>query len=450
MNLSIPQKQPKAGDLDKDLNYMSSLSSAVVQRSPRYLINTVLIITGFFVCAFIWMAWADIDVVVRGSGKVIPARHVQQVQSLEGGVVAEILVREGDLVEANQPLLKLSDVAFASSYQEGRLKYDELVARSVRLRAEAHDEEFRSSDSFDEALDRLIRSELSLFESNKEQLNETLSIYQQQITQQKNSLKEAQSRVNQLSRELGLVKSEIEIKKPLLAEQIISEIDFIQLQRKEAELEGELEIAKIAIPRLEASIEEARGKLGQSELDFRNKAKKELNEVLAEISRIAQTQQALEDRVSRTTLRSPVKGVVKRLHANSLGGVVAPGAPIVEIVPLGDSLLVEIQIKPADIATIRVDQPTRLKFSAYDFAIHGSLPGRVSFVSADTVTDDEGLSYYIVRVQPDQDFIGKEDQNLPIKVGMTSEADIITDKKSILAYLLKPINRGLEKALTES
>jgi adhesin transport system membrane fusion protein len=204
------------------------------------------------------------------------------------------------------------------------------------------------------------------------------------------------------------------------------------------------------MPRLQASIEEARGKLSQSELDFRNKAKKELNEVLAEISRIAQTQQALEDRVSRTTLRSPVKGVVKRLHANSIGGVVSPGAPVIEIVPLGDSLLVEVQIKPADIATIRVDQMTRLKFSAYDFAIHGSLSGKVSFVSADTITDDEGNSYYVVRVQPDQAYIGKEDQNLPIKVGMTSEADIITDKKSILAYLLKPINRGLEKALTES
>jgi adhesin transport system membrane fusion protein len=450
MNMNVAGSDSGNLSSDQDLSYMSSLSAAVVQRSPRYLINTVLVIFLFFIFTFIWMAWANIDVVVRGSGKVIPARHIQQVQSLEGGVVADILVREGDLVDANQALLKLSDVAFASSYQEGRLKYDELVARSVRLRAEAHDEKFNTSDEFDEELAELLRSELSLFESNADQLTETLSIYKQQITQQENSLKEAQSRVNQLSRELKLVRDEIKIKKPLMEEKIISEIDFIQLQRKEAELEGELEIAKIAMPRLQASIEEARGKLSQSELDFRNKAKKELNEVLAEISRIAQTQQALEDRVSRTTLRSPVKGVVKRLHANSIGGVVSPGAPVIEIVPLGDSLLVEVQIKPADIATIRVDQMTRLKFSAYDFAIHGSLSGKVSFVSADTITDDEGNSYYVVRVQPDQAYIGKEDQNLPIKVGMTSEADIITDKKSILAYLLKPINRGLEKALTES
>lgn len=450
MNLPFSKSRSDDLTLDKDLSYMSSLSAAVVQRSPRYLINTVLVIFLFFVFAFIWMAWAEIDVAVRGSGKVIPARHIQQVQSLEGGVVAEIMVREGDLVEANQALLKLSDVAFASSYQEGRLKYDELVARSVRLRAEAHNEEFNTSEELGEVISELLRSELSLFDSNKDQLWETLSIYRQQLTQQENSLKEAQSRVNQLTRELELVEDEIRIKKPLMEEQIISEVDFIQLQRKEAELEGQLEIAKITIPRLESSIEEARGKLGQSELDFRNKAKKELNEVLAEISRIAQTQQALEDRVSRTTLRSPVKGVVKRLHANSIGGVVSPGAPIIEIVPLGDSLLVEVQIKPADIATIRVDQKTRLKFSAYDFAIHGSLAGKVSFVSADTITNEEGQSYYIVRVQPDQAYIGREDQNLPIKVGMTSEADIITDKKSILGYLLKPINRGLAKALTES
>lgn len=442
-------KQTKPLHVDRDLAYMRSLSAAVVEHSPKHLMLTVLVIAGFFFVSLLWMAWAEIDVVVRGAGKVIPARQVQEVQSLEGGVVAQILVGEGDIVDANQPLLKLSEIAFSSSFQENRLKYDELRAKSFRLRAEAHQKEFEVDPQIAKSAPVLIESERSLFESNRQQLTETLSIYEEQLSQQQTNLEEAQSKARQLSKTLRLLKEEIRIKKPLVRDRIISEIDYLQLQQREAEVEGELEIANISVPRLQSSIEEAKGKLEQSRLDFRNQAKRELNEVLAEISRIAQTQTALEDRVSRTTLRSPVKGVIKRLYANSIGGVVTPGAPVLEIVPLGESLLIEVRIKPADIASITEGQETRLKFSAYDFAIHGSLSGKVTFVSADTITDDDGNSFYIVRVIPDQAHLGNEKRLLPIKVGMTSEADIITAKKTILEYLLKPINRGLQKALTE-
>ncbi len=435
---------------DSDIHYMRSLSAAVVERSPTYMIVTLALVVLLVVTAIFWMAWADIDVAVRGEGRVIPSRQVQNVQSLEGGVVAEILVSEGELVDANQPLLKLSDVAFSSSFQENRLKYYELLVRSIRLQAEAFDEEFDAKPEIVSEIPALLRSERSLFDSNRQQLYETLSIYQQQLKQQQRSLDEAHSKQRQLAKALGLVREEIAIKKPLVDERIISEIDFLQLRQRESELEGELEIASISIPRLQSSIEEARGKLSQTELDFRNEAKRELNEVNSELSRIVQTQTALEDRVSRTTLRSPVKGVVKRLHANSIGGVVQPGEHVLEIVPLGDSLLIEVNIKPADIALIEVGQPTRLKFSAYDFAIHGSVPGKVAFVSADTITNEEGVSFYVVRVLPERTYLGKSDAVLPIKVGMTSEADIITGKKSILAYLMKPINRGLQRALTEN
>ena len=200
----------------------------------------------------------------------------------------------------------------------------------------------------------------------------------------------------------------------------------------------------------QTQLEEAKGKLEQNRLDFSNKAKLELNETLAELSRVSETQNALQDRVTRTTLRSPVDGVVKQLHANTIGGVVSPGNKVLEVVPLGDALLVEVQSKPADIASIGVGQLTRLKFSAYDFAIHGGVTGEVMFVSADTITNDEGESYYIVRVLPKQRYLDSANKTLEIKVGMTSEADIITSKKTILEYILKPINRGLQKALTES
>lgn len=435
---------------DSDIAYMQSLSAAVVQRSPKHLLMMVLIIAGVVFVSLFWMAWAEIDVVVRGDGKVIPARQIQLIQSLEGGIISEILVREGDLVESNQPLVKISDVAFSGSFEENRLMYFELKAKSARLKAEAYNENFEHDQELAKAAPELLKSEESLFDSNRQQLRETLSIYDEQVNQQQSELEEAQSKQRQLSKSLKLLRQELKIKEPLVRRRIISEVEYLQLQQQEAEAEGVLEGVGISIPRIRSTVKEGRRKLEQVRLEFRNKAKRELNEVLAELSRISEAQIALEDRVSRTTLRSPVKGIVQRLYANTIGGVVAPGSEILEIVPRDEALLIEVRIKPADIAYINVGQETRLKFTAYDFAIHGSLKGSVMFVSADTITDDDGISYYVTRVRPEKSYLGHEAHPMPIKVGMASEADIITDKKSILGYLLKPINRGLQKALQEN
>ena len=435
---------------DSDIAYMQSLSAAVVQRSPKFLVMTVSIISLFVLVAVIWMGWAEIDVVVRGSGKVIPARQVQVIQSLEGGVVSEILVKEGDQVENNQPVMKISDIAFSSSFEENRLSYYELLAKSARLRAEADVSDFRRNEKVAAMFPELLESEESLFESNRRQLKETLSIYEEQISQQQSALEEALSKQRQLRRSLELLQQEVEIKRPLVERRIISEVDYLQVQQREAEAEGELEGVNLSIPRIQSTVEEARNKLEQARLEFSNKAKLELNEVMAELSRIAESQTALEDRVSRTTLRSPVKGTVQRLYINTIGGVITPGSEIMEIVPREDALLIEVHIKPADIAYIDVGQEARLKFTAYDFAIHGSLRGSVSFVSADTVTDEEGVSYYVARVRPEKPYLGVKSKPMFIKVGMASETDIITDKKTILEYLLKPIHRGLERALREN
>ena len=432
-----------------DQVYMRSLSAAVVHRSPRYLNFIVLLITLFVLAAVIWMNWAEIDVVIRGNGKVTPASQVQLVQSLEGGVVTEILVHEGQVVEANQSLIKISDVAFSSSFEENRLTYLELLARSSRLNAEAFAVDYVVNEEVNADAPRLNYSEKSLYDSNRQQLGETLSILEEQINQQQSTLEEAQSKERQVQRSLALVKKEIKIKLPLKERGIISEVEFLQLQQREAEMEGELEGVQISIPRLQSVIEEARFKRQKEQLDFRNKAKKELNEVNAEIDRIRETQTALKDRVKRTTLRSPVRGIIKRLYANSIGGVVSPGNNVVEIVPQEDSLLVEIEIKPADIASVQIGHLARLKFTAYDFALHGSLQGEVFFVSADTITNEDGESFFVVRIKPSKDYLGHESQPLPIKVGMTVEADILTSKKTILEFLMEPVHRGLDKALRE-
>ncbi|MCP4877991.1 MAG: HlyD family type I secretion periplasmic adaptor subunit [Gammaproteobacteria bacterium] len=433
----------------QDLVYMRSLSAAVVHRTPRFLIVVVMIFGCFVVAAIVWMNWAKIDVVIRGSGKVSPASQVQNIQSLEGGIISEIMVSEGQAVVSGQSLLKISDVAFSSSFEENRLLYLELLARSSRLSAEAFNKDFKPDKEVSDEAPQLIKSEKSLFDSNQQQLKETLSGLEEKTSQQKSALREVKSKQKQLQKSLELVKKEIKIKKPLKDRGIISEVEFLQLQQREAEFEGEIEAARLSIPRIQSTIDEARFNKQKERLNFQNNAKKELNEVNAEIGRIKETQTALQDRVKRTTLRSPVNGIVQQLYINTIGGVITPGSKILDIVPQEDSLLVELRIKPADIAYVNVGQFARLKFSAYDFAIHGSLQGIVTFISADTITNDEGESFFLVRVKPSKSFLGGKSGELPIKIGMTAEADIITDKKTILSYLTEPVHRGIDKALRE-
>ena len=433
----------------QDRAYMRSLSAAAVHRTPRFLIFVVVIIALFFAAAIGWMSWAEVDVVIRGSGKVSPASQIQTIQSLEGGIISEILVQEGQSVSEGQPLIKISDVAFSSSFEENRLRYLELRARSARLNAQAFDLAFKSPAEISEEAPQLIQSEKSLFESNRQQLKETLSGLEEKTSQQKSALREARSRQNQLARSLRLVKKEIEIKRPLKDRGIISEVEYLQLQQREAELEGEIEGVKLSIPRIQSTIDEARFNKQKEKLNFQNNAKKELNEVNAELRRIQEAQTTLQDRVKRTTLRSPVNGIVQRLYVNTIGGVVSSGIGIVDIVPQDDDLLVELQIKPADIAYVSVGQFARLKFSAYDFALHGSLQGIVTFVSADTITNDDGASFFVVRVKPGRSFLGAQVGELPVKIGMNAEADIITAKKTILSYLTEPVHRCINKALRE-
>lgn len=435
---------------DDDLQYMQSLASAVVQRSPRYMMAMLFMIALSVTAAIVWMGYAEIDVVVRGSGKVIPSQKLQVIQSLEGGVVSEILVREGDLVNVSQPLVKISDVAFASSFGENQLLQLELKARIARLKAEADGSAFAADPIVKRDAPGLMRSAEELYRSRVRELEQTVQILREQVRQQESGRADASARRASFSQRLALVREELALKEPLVKRGLITRVEFLQLKKQESEIRSEFDSARLLIPRINSTIAETRRKIEQSTLEFRNEAKRELNEALAESSRMQESQEALEDRVQRTTIRSPVKGTVSRLHTNTVGGVVPAGGPILEVVPFEDALLIEININPADIAQIEVGQLARLKFSAYDFAIYGSLEGNVEFLSADTVTNADGVSFYIARVKPKRVYLGKKSAPLPVRVGMTVEADVITNKKTVLEYLLKPINRGLQRALSEA
>lgn len=433
----------------QDLKFMSSLSEAVLQKSPkksRYLLWLILLA---FVWLIIWASQAQVDEITRGEGKVIPFHQLQKVQNLEGGIVSEILVAEGDLVKEGQVLLKINNATSKSSYEEGKLRLNELKAKALRLEAEAKGEKFSDLEKDLEGLQIQLQYEKSLFATNQEQLKKSLEVLFEQKKQKQNELEELQAKIKQQEVAVKLIEEEVQITKPLVAKGLVSEVEFLKLSRELNALKGELESSKLAIPRVESQIKEFDTKSQEVDLEYKNRAKKELNEVVAEISRINETNEALSDRVKRTSVRSPVNGTVQQILINTIGGVVQPGMDLIEIVPTQDNLLVEAQVKPSDIAFLRPGLDAIVKFSAYDFSIHGGLKGKLTHISADTITNDKGESYYLVRIKTDKNHLGTEIKPLPIMVGMTASVDIVTGKKTVLDYILKPILKAKNNALTE-
>ncbi|WP_221797200.1 HlyD family type I secretion periplasmic adaptor subunit [Oceanobacter mangrovi] len=447
--MSLPHPQ-RFSDLDIDT--MHSLQSAIAQRVPWHWYGLTAVICLTTTVLLIWAAVAEIDTVVRASGKIVPAGQVQTIQSLEGGVLAEILVSEGQQVSAGQPLAKISDLPFSGSFEENRVQSQALKARLLRLQAEADSQSFEPLENQQGLPATLLTGEQALFNSHRAELNENQNILREQIKQAESQQQETQARIRQLERSLQLINKELALKQPLVARRVLSEVDLLQLQSRQAEAEGELEASQLSLPRLQSLIEENRRKLEHSELEFRSQARQQLTEQSAELARLLEIQTSLADRVARTTLRSPVNGTVKRVYANTPGGVIQPGMDVLDIVPDETSLLVEVKIRPADIGHLSQGQNARIKLTAYDFAIYGGVAGQLEFISADTITEDTGggeSSYFVGRVRPASDAISHAGQTLPIRVGMTSEVDIVTGKRSLLSYLLNPINRTLSSGMLE-
>ncbi len=434
-----------------DLKYMASLSSAVLQKNSRASRVIIWMIFVSVAWLIVWAYFAKIDELTRGTGKVIPSKQVQVIQNLEGGIVSEILVDEGVIVDKGQVLLKIDDTSFSSSYAENNLRNMELKAQAMRLKAEASGKVCKPDKivQIDETMRPFMEHEKALYALNQKQLSKKLNILKEQINQRKHELTEAQAKYKQLQEDYKLIQQEVKITKPLVAKGIVSQVEFLQLSRQASGIRGEMNSVKLSIPRTRSTIKEAKNKMAEAELDFKHDAKEELNKVLAEIARISESSGALEDRVKRALVRSPVKGIVQRLLVNTINGVIQPGMDIVEIIPFNDQLLIETKIKPSDIAYLYPGQKAMVKFTAYDFSIYGSLEGKVTLISADTVTDEEGDSFYIVSIKTDRNFLEFEGKKHDILVGMVTNVDILTGKKSVLDFILKPILKVHQAALRE-
>ena len=398
------------------------------------------------VSLLVWSAFAEVDQVTRGEGTVIPSQQLQILQSLDGGVITDIYIAEGDTVEAGQLLVKLDATRFVSNLQESRAELLALKAKSLRLEALANGKAFLPPAEFKEEASQLLEQEQALYESSKEELRVLKNISRDQLAQRKQELLEAKSKEVQADESYRLTSRELELTRPLVKSGAVSEVELLRLERDVANLIGERTQARAQIKRLDAAIRESEQKAREVELNFKNTIREDLSTTNARLTVLEESSLGLNDRVKQTALRSPVRGTVKRLLYNTIGGVVLSGKEVIEIIPLDDSLLLETKIKPQDIAFLHPGQSANVKFTAYDFVVYGGLEGKVENIGADTVMDEKGNPFYIVRVRTTEANLG---EGKPIIPGMIASVDIKTGKKTILAYLLKPLLRAKQYALSE-
>ncbi|MEQ1615526.1 MAG: HlyD family type I secretion periplasmic adaptor subunit [Hyphomicrobiaceae bacterium] len=408
----------------------------------------VLMITGLgIVSGLVWAHFAILDEVTHGEGRVIPSSQVQVVQPLEGGIIAEIKVKEGQRVSVGEPLIRIDDVSFSSSLGELKQKRMALSARKVRLDAESSGTEPSFADA---GLDRaMIGAELLLYKSRQASLAEELAVVEQQLAQRRLERIEIETRLDESKATSAFAQRELELGRNLKRSGAYPEMELLRLERQYRTEQRDIAVLAASLPRTAAAITEATAKIQATILTFRARASEGLGEANANLAVIDESLKAAEDRVRRTLLRSPVNGIVNKLVVTTIGAVVRPGESIAEIVPIEDKLLVEARVRPQDVAFIHPGQTASVKITAYNYTVYGDMLGVVERIGADTIPDEKGNPYFRVILRTDNNHLGNDKDALPIIPGMVVTADIRTGRKSVLDYLLRPIQVARHEALRE-
>jgi adhesin transport system membrane fusion protein len=433
----------------EDVDLATDIRTSILAQTPKGGRAILWVVFALLVLFLIWAYFSEIEQVTRGDGKVVPSTQIQIVQNLEGGILSEIMVDVGQLVKKGQLLLRIDETRFSSSFKQNRGKYLSIKAKAARLLAEANGEDFVVPPEVTKEKPEIGVREEELFESRRREFNTSKQSLKEQISQRNHEHRELTTKLEELTRTYALLNKELELTRPLVAQGAVSEVEVLHLERQASMMQGEIATIKQSIPKAKSKLQEAQLELREHQLSFFNKAKTELNDVLADLEEVSASAIAIEDRLRRTNVRSPVNGTINRLLVNTVGGVIQPGMDLVEIVPLEDTLVVEANIKPSDIAFLRPNQEAKVKFTAYDFTIYGGLDAKLEHISADSITDEQGNSFYQVRLRTNKNYLGPETDPLPIIPGMVASVDILTGKKTILAYLLKPVLRAKYMALRE-
>ncbi|MFT4993261.1 MAG: adhesin transport system membrane fusion protein [Paraglaciecola sp.] len=451
----------------QDLEMADDVYGAMLTEVPSLHRLIIWSMAGLLFSFIVWAYFAALDQVTSGTGKVIPSSQIQIIQSLDGGVLEELFVQEGMQVTKEQPIARIDDTRFRSDFAEQKQEVDSLRANIIRLRAELSSILIGSNDDWQLQIQinkhplaypadlkasagTMIKQQQDEYAGRLDNLINQVAIQGQQIKQREQEITELVSKIKTLDISYRLANKELDLTRPLAERVIVSKIELYKLERSVNELKGELSAVRLLSPKLQFALEESILNRRESILSYRAEVRAELNELQNKLSRISESQVGAQDKVTKALILSPVVGTIKTIYINTLGGVVKPGETIAEIVPTEDRLMVQAKIKPRDIAFIYPGLPAVVKITAYDFARYGGLTGRVEHISADTSQDEEGNSFYLIRIKTDASSIkNKNNEEMPIIPGMMTEVDVITGKRTILEYILNPILRANAAALRE-
>ena len=427
--------------------FANDIRAALEQRSTRSAWPILLMIGAILSLGGLWAHFAVLDEVARGDGRIIPSRQTQVVQSLDGGIINEIYVSEGETVAEGQPLFLIDDTLAQSEFGEINQKLVALRAKHARLTAEAGGQEFDVSELT--LPGDLALQERALFEARRRSLERSLTVIDEQISQRALERDEADTKLATTKKTIETFERELSLARRLRASGAYPELEYLRLSRQAQVEYRERDVLRASLPRIDAAISEAIARREATISEFQAKAREELSAAESEIRVLEQRVDRLDDKVRRTTLRSPVNGVINTLPVTTIGAVVRPAETIAEIVPLDDRLLIEARVSPQDIAFLHPGQRARVKVTAYDYTVYGDLPGELIRVGADSITDDQGQVFYRAIVETDRTHLGVKKEDLPIIPGMVVSVDILTGEKSVLEYLLTPVRRVQAEALRE-
>jgi adhesin transport system membrane fusion protein len=451
----------------QDLEMADDVYGAMLTEVPGLHRLIIWSMAGLLLSFIVWAYFAALDKVTSGMGKVIPSSQIQIIQSLDGGVLEELFVEEGMQVTKGQPIARIDDTRFRSDFAEQKQEVDSLRVNIIRLRAELssilidnHDDwelQIQINKSVLEYPEDLtlyagvmIKQQQDEYAGRLDNLINQVAIQSQQIKQREQEITELVSKIKTLDISYKLASKELDLTRPLAEKIIVSKIELYKLERSVNELKGELNAVRLLSPKLKSALQESILNRRESVLSYRAEVRAQLNELQNKLSRISESQVGTKDKVTKALILSPVIGTIKTIHINTLGGVVKPGETIAEIVPTEDRLIIQAKITPRDIGFIYPGLPAVVKITAYDFTRYGGLTGKVEHISADTTQDEEGNSFYLIRIKTDASSIkNKNDEAMPIIPGMMTEVDVITGKRTILEYILNPILRANEAALRE-
>lgn len=432
-----------------DADFMSELQAAEHAKPRRAAALFLYSILGFIVLACLWAGLSRVEMLVRGQGQVVPAGDVQIVQSLEGGILQELMVAEGDRVTAGQILLKISDVMSSSEKGGAEAQSLGLRAKKARLEAEARGQPFVMPPDIALATPQIAANEKALYDSRQQELKNALAMIEDKVVSATAQIAEAQAQISRLSASAGLLEQELKITRDMVAQRAVPKVEEIRLQRELNDVQGQLRANREKVTGLQADLSGAQKARGDQQDKFRTQALGELNDVETQIARLSESLKSIGDRVSRAELRAPVDGVVNKIAVKTIGGVIEPAKPLVEIVPVDSALKIIARVVPSDIAFLSLGQAVNVKISAYDPTRYGALPGKLVRIGAGSVTDKDGNIFFEIEIHTERSYMGDEMHRLPVTPGMVAQAEIVTGKRSILEYLLKPVLTAKGKALTE-